>query len=131
MRTPRRFPVRLIRLLLLGALCGCSSPTAPGSDVLSVEVVPPALSLKNLVNVPVYTFIADPNYLALVDWTPCTDPAQCPSIAPGEKRSIPYTAITGYTPTTLEAIVYHWLLVPKSGGGFQPDGIRAIRVTLR
>ena len=130
MRMPSKPTRQQATILLIVALIGCGSPTAPDSEILRAQAIPPALSLQNLVQAPVYTFIADRDILALLNWAPCTNPEQCSGLGPGERRSIPFTEILGYVPHTTAVVVYHWRLLPKGGGGFEVDSVRALVVEL-
>ena len=127
-------PSRTRMVVALGALSclfsGCSNPLAPGEGAVAVLAIPPALHLTNQTPLPVYTFVIDRNTLAFTDWAPCRDPNSCAGIAPGATNVLPYSGIAGYSSDTREAIVYWWHLEPQSGGGFQPDSIRAVVVTL-
>ena len=119
----------LATALLVGALCACDSLTAPDTDLLHVQAVPPTLLIRNLVQVPVYTFIVDRDLLALIDWVPCTNPETCTRLTPGE-HTIPYSEISGYNENSREVAVYHWRLIAKPGGGFEPDSVRQLIVAL-
>ncbi|HEV2148802.1 MAG TPA: hypothetical protein VGR37_15465 [Longimicrobiaceae bacterium] len=125
-------PIRVHALVLaLAVLPACISPTEFRlQGPLSIEAEGGSLQLGNHTRETVYTFVVERSSAALINWAPCTDPAQCDGIAPNQRRRIPYSRITGYEPGEHEAIVYWWHLEARRGGGFRPDRIRAEVVRL-
>ena len=122
--------MRFISFLILA--CGafaCADGAGP-SDELQVDAIPPRLILANESSATVYVVVIERNSLAVVDWIPCIDPVMCPGIQPGADSIIRYDRITGYDSGEDEAVVYWWHLVPRSGGGYQPDEIRQVIVEL-
>jgi hypothetical protein len=131
--------VRSKLLLLAGLLLpGCGGALDPSrlgahddvvdqSDVLSARVDAGIVHLSTTAQEPVYYMIVNPQFLAL--WAACTEPATCPHVRPGQPTQVPLTSMLGYDPGAGEGVVYHWHLVPSSNGGYQPDIIRALRIT--
>jgi hypothetical protein len=115
---------------ILGMVLACVDPTAPVPGILEVRASAPVLQLTNQSIAPVYTFAIEAGTAALANWAPCTDPSRCRAIAPGQHTTLPYTAITGYSASAQQAIVFWWHLTPAAGAGFRPDSIRSVIVGL-
>lgn len=120
-------PARLALLLLLVA---CVSPTGLVSDG-TLEVLPRRadVQLRNLSDRAAYSFIAERETLALIDWRPCVT-ADCPSVAPHERLAVPHDRIVGYAPGAHEAVVFWWRAVPTGPGTFAADSIRSLIIRL-
>ncbi|HEU4557990.1 MAG TPA: hypothetical protein VFS20_09080 [Longimicrobium sp.] len=121
--------MRLLRLLAslvaLVSFAACDSPTFRLEGPLAIEVGSGRVQLHNRTDATVYFNVVEREYTALADWIPCSNPAACDGIAPGERQSIAYDDIMGYEAGAKEAVVYWWSLVPAPGGGYSPDNIRS------
>jgi len=130
----RHSTIHIRRVAALGAVAcvaiTCSNPTALTEGQLAVQAIPPSLRLTNETPLPAYTFVIERGAAAFTDWAPCRDPKSCLGIEPGATAIQSYSQIVGYTAAASQAIVYWWHLVPQSGGGFQPDTIRAVVTAL-
>ncbi|CAN5743383.1 hypothetical protein BH23GEM7_BH23GEM7_35290 [soil metagenome] len=116
-------------LLLVGAGCSMFTESSVGSS-LEVEATGSVLRLTNHTEQPVYYLAFEREMLALALWAPCTNPQECPRIAPGEQISVGYESISGYEAGKQEAVVLWYHLHPDSGGGFEPDSLRSVVVRL-
>ena len=123
-----------MRALRVGLVCvfsaACGSSTGPIADRLVVTAAPPQLQLTNESPAPVYVFAIESGLAMRANWGPCTDPATCRGIPAGATDELAYSGIAGYTESATHAIVYWWHLVPRDGGGYAPDSIRAVGVEL-
>ena len=117
----------LVRAVIIAAVA-CSSPVGPVEVEATVQQ---SVRMSNETSAPIYYFAVECDAAALINWAPCTDPATCRGIQPGQSRLIPFSEIGLYTPAAEAALVYWWHLVPSGGGTFAPDSIRAVRVALR
>jgi hypothetical protein len=115
---------------ILSFALACANPTGPNGGDVTVRAAPPVLELTNRSPVAVYSFIIERGAAAYTDWAPCTDPAQCAAINVGQRVSVAYAQIAGYSSGAREAIVYWWHLVPGVATGFRADSIRAVVVGL-
>jgi hypothetical protein len=115
--------------LLLGAACG--SPTGPGAD-LTVLAKGASLQLENHSDRRTFYFIHEREGAALINWAQCVDrdPLVCPSLEPGDRTVVPYSAIGGYQPGKTEAIVWSWKAVPGPGRRSIPSPVHATVVRL-
>jgi len=115
-------------VLVLAQACG--SATGPLGGNLVVRAAPPALSLSNESPATIFTFPIEATLAMRANWAPCSDPAHCSGIKPGDTKELPYAQIAGYAAGATQAIVYWWHLVPDGTAGFKPDSIRAVPVRL-
>jgi len=117
-------------MALLVGLATCTSSTAPtriGS--LTAAARNQQIELVNRTPLPVFTMVLGRSAAALIDWMPCVDPVQCPPIAPGARRNVPYPEGL-YGVVEHEALVYWWHATPGSNGVMRPDSIRVEIVQL-
>ena len=118
-------PRSLLGAFLLACSAACAALTEPdAAPSLQVSRRPAELVLTNATERPVYFAAFEEQTAAVTFWAPCDDPERCPHVAPGERKLIPYSAVSGYRPGAEVALVYWWHLVPKPGGGFRPDSTR-------
>lgn len=122
--------LRNIRLLAAAFLVGCLEVNAPSGRILSARLLSDGIELLNHSDDELYTFAADPDTLAVIDFSPCASPETCAGIPPGEAQKIPFDGITGYSEQSRDIVVLHWFLVPD-GDGFKPDTIRGMLLRLR
>ena len=122
-----------MKISFVGVVCvlslACTSSTSPIDGELRVNPAPPTLQLTNESPAPVYILVIEARLAIRANWAPCTDPALCRGIGVGATDEVAYTDIAGYTESATHAIVYWWHLVP-SGGGYEPDSIRAVGAEL-
>jgi ABC-type glycerol-3-phosphate transport system substrate-binding protein len=124
----------LKRLLLLCAavlLAACAGDPTGSDTPFAVSVQPDgdaALLLTNTDDQPVYFRIFNPDAFAL--WAPCTSPADCPEIAPGQTVRVTYAEIGLYAPESLEAEL-HWWQFRRAGDGYVEAGTGSSRIQLR
>jgi hypothetical protein len=112
--------------VLLAACAG--DPT--GSDG-TVRVEPDgasAILVTNTDDQPVYYRVFNPDAFAL--WAPCTSPADCPRIEPGQTVRIAYADIGLYAPDSTRAEL-HWWQFARSGDGYVETGTGSARVQLK
>lgn len=116
------------RLLIAGALLltACASLLGPDGAVRASEFQG-SINLVNDTRSPIYFFAISENDAPLALWAPCTDPASCEGVAARSSRLVPFPVRFG-TQQPDDALLYWWHLLPKSGGGYEPDSIRVIGV---
>lgn len=119
----------ILAITLLAGSTACDLLTGPGGGVEAYDD-PPNVVVVNDGDRPVYYFAIEQGTAALTLWGACDDPDTCDAVAPRERLEIPYASVTGYTAAAEVVLVYWWHLVPKSGGGYQPDEIRVLEVPL-
>jgi hypothetical protein len=126
-------PMKPASSILFAALvfAGCDNPVRPSSDLIIARSSNKTLQITNTSNDPVYTFAADSRTLALLDWAVCVDPIACSHVDAHDTQGIPYSSIIGQPAAGSTVVVYHWRLVPKAGGTFEADSIRALTVDLQ
>ncbi len=122
---------RTLSLLAVVAFAGCSTVTAPASDILTATPRAQALEIRSTSTEKVYYFVADRGALALIDFTICRDPSKCEAVAPGATKQIAYSGIIGHSPISTELVLYHWHLVPAAGGTYDQDSIRSTIVPIK
>lgn len=76
-----------------------------------------AIAVTNTGDQPVYYLIVNPE--ALASWMPCTSPADCPGIQPGQTVRIAYSAIGLHQPDSKQAELYWWRFT-RVGNGYVP-----------
>jgi hypothetical protein len=120
--------VTLVALLV--GLTNCDSSTAPTwIDGVSVVARNQRIELLNRTTSPVFTIVLGLKAAESADWYPCVDPIQCPPIAPGERRDVPYPHGLGGV-VEREALVYWWHATLGSDGVMHADKIRVGTVRL-
>ena len=110
-------------------LAACTGDPA-GSTEFAVSVRldgESAVAVTNTSGEPVYYMIY--NRDALASWAPCTSPADCPEIGPGETVRIPYAEIQLYQPGSTEAELQWWQF-ERVGGGYVTAGKGSARIRL-
>ena len=119
----------LVAALLLGA--ACSSPDGPdASHPLRVNARAGTLQVANVSGQRVFYFIYERQGAALINWAPCVDQAQCSSVAPGTRDTVPYSSIGGYAPGKTEAILWWWYAIPGPADAPVPGEMSAIVLRL-
>lgn len=109
-------PKRLLPVLAALLLAACSG-NATGSTEDGLRVEPAgetAIAVTNLRGEPVYYRIINSEVLA--SWAPCTSPADCPEIGPGQTVRIEYAEIDLYLPDSMEARLLWWQFARVDGG---------------
>lgn len=118
--------LRLLRLSLicvLGlALPGCRSTVEPASVPLDFTSDNAAITLTNSNPWPVYYAMMDPEFLALYDGVPCSDPTlNCQHVPANGSQRIPFTQIMGFSASSTKVLLWEYRLVPKNSGYEQRD----------
>lgn len=126
----------LLPVLALAGLAGCSSPFEGGEETVEATGQDGVLTIRNLGEERVYYFVLERNQVAVVDWTPCTDPEDpegCPRIEPGGQVQMDYEDVFGYDPGLEDprARVYWWRLVDAGLARLTPDRVRWVEADLR
>lgn len=118
--------MKAMSYLAIALILGLPACHLTGAET-QVEVVndPPDIAITNHGHRTIYYFAIDQNSLAFVLWGPCTDPDTCDRVRPGERVEIPHQS---FSPDAEVIAVHWWHLVPRQGGGFQPDSIRHEKV---
>jgi hypothetical protein len=122
---------RLLFLCAAALLAACAGDPTGSDTPFAVSVQPDgdgALLLTNTDDQPVYYRIWNPD--ALAQWAPCTSPADCPRIAPGQSVRVPYSEIGLWMPESREAEL-HWWQFRRVGDGYVEAGRGGSRVVLR
>jgi hypothetical protein len=82
--------------------------------------------LGNRDTVPLYVAMYDARVLPFIEWAPCTDPATCEGIRPGERR------VETLAPEVSDTVVvFWWRLIAGPGGVTVPDSVRAMPIPVR
>lgn len=111
------------------AACNGAPILADTPSALRVEPDgPAAIRVTNEDGEPVYYRIFNPDAFAL--WAPCTSPADCPEIAPGQTVRIEYAEIGLYAPDSTEAEL-HWWRFQRVGDAYVESGKGSARIQLR
>jgi hypothetical protein len=142
--------VRLSRSLLLLALtvasAGCSAAEAVTPEVIndgcgiprtmdcaagSLTVAPTAtgLTIVNQAERPVYLFAINAETLALLDWAPCTGGTNCPALAQGAQRDIPWAEVYWYAPSVKQYTVYWWTVTVQPDGTARADNVHNVTIS--
>jgi hypothetical protein len=114
---------------VLGLALGCASPTGPADSLLRVTARDAAVQVENVSERPVFYLVYERGATALINWS-ASVAADCPSVAPGARAAIPYTAIGGYVSGKREAIVWWWEAVPGPGDEPVPGAVHSVVVGL-
>lgn len=110
-------------------LAACAGDPA-GSDV-SLRVQPDgeaSIRVTNTGDRAVYYMIFNPD--AFASWAPCTSPADCPEIAPGQTVRIAYSEIGLYAPDSTQAEL-HWWQFRRTLDGYVATRQGSARIQLR
>jgi hypothetical protein len=123
---------RLIPLCAAALLAACAGDPTGGDTAFAVSVQPDGaaalLLLTNTDDQPVYYTLFSRD--ALASWAPCTSPADCPRIAPGQTVRVPYADIQMYTAQSAEAEL-HWWQFRRAGNGYVEAGTGGSIIQLR
>ena len=145
-RSRRLAPLVGVGALLLSALAACGeSSNAPAAPDLGgapaggiwagnvvVEGLTGAVRAGNNTTRPVGYAVFAREILPVINWRPCTERTGCPTIAPGERRTIAAADIPGINEGGRgEVVLYWWHLVEGRDGRLEPDSIRAVSATVR
>lgn len=121
---------RLLTVFAAVLLAACAGdPVGAIGDPLRAEPTgDAAIAVTNTGDLPVYYRIVNPD--ALASWMPCTAPADCPGIQPGETVRIAYSQIGLYQPVSAKADLYWWRFT-RVGDGHVPVDEGRLRIPLR
>ena len=124
--------ITVLTLLAILSVPGCRNPVGEDDLYVTVRRVADGLELTNRSSRTAYYFAADRDYLAFIDYAPCTTPSTCPGIEPGKTLQLPFTTILGYTPGTSEIMVSYWHFIQRGPGpGYDRTGEHNAAVSLR
>jgi hypothetical protein len=119
---------RLFAITAAVLLAACADdPLGSVPEPVHAEAAGDVIAVTNTGDQPVYYRIVTPD--ALASWMPCTAPADCPVIAPGETVRIAYAQIGLYEPTSTVAELYWWRFT-RVGDGYLPVDEGRLRVPL-
>lgn len=119
----------ILSLLAAALLAACASdPAAPDATVRVQPDGESAVLITNTDDEPVYYLIF--NSEAFASWAPCTSPADCPEIAPGQTVRVEYAQIELWAPDSREAKLLWWQF-RRAGEGYVEAGTGSTRVQLR
>lgn len=108
-------------------LAACSADPVGSDAAVRVERDGEAVRVTNTADQPVYYRIFNPDAFAL--WAPCTSPADCPEIEPGQTVRIEYAEIGLYAPHSTQAEL-HWWQFARAGDGYVETGKGSARIRL-
>ena len=89
-----------------------------------------ALVLKNLGAEPVYYAVLEEEFSTRARWAPCTAPAECPRVEPGQEARVAYPSIMGYQAGATAAKVFWYRLQADGQGGMRAGEVRSRSVPL-
>ncbi len=120
---------RLLTILAAVVLAACAGdPVGSIPDPLRAEPAGgAAVAVTNTGDLPVYYRIINPD--AFASWMPCTSPADCPEIGPGETVRIAYSEIGLYRPESTHAELYWWRFT-RVGDDYVPVDEGRLRIRL-
>jgi hypothetical protein len=139
---PRARALGAALLVAVAAACGprTERSVAPDLDAspaggvwagnVTAEAVRGALRVGNNTTRPVGYAVFAREVLPVIRWAPCTERSGCPSVAPGERLTIPGSDITGLRDGRGEVVLYWWHLVEGRDGRLQPDSVREVGARL-
>lgn len=103
----------------MAALIACSSATEPASTQLRVTSDGSAMMLENPNDWAIFYLAINPNWLALIDIGPCTDPAICPHVDAHGTARVPYSSIGGYEAGLKSVTLYQWRVRRRLDGEYE------------
>jgi hypothetical protein len=132
-----------LALTLAASGCAASEALTERAEVKSYEtgsqgiqagyvgVTPTASGLRivNQTERPVYLMAVNAETLALMYWAPCTGGEDCPALAQGEQREIPWASVTGYTAATKQFTVMWWNVLYPPSGTPQVENMHNVTIT--
>lgn len=115
---------------LLAACGGADAVAAPDEEnvpnqgivagTLEARAARPTVTLRNTTEFVVGYMIIDKDQATVALFPPCNQ--SCPLLRQGESVAVPYTAISGYTSSSREAIVMWWKYTRSADGTLRPTG---------
>ena len=127
-------PLRSLRGLaglLAAAVVACNSPTGTEPRQLRVTAASNTVTMENPNDWPVFYMIANPQFLALVDFALCEDPtADCPRVPARGTAHVAYNDIAGYTDGEAEATLWEWRLVRQLDGTYRANDLQTTTLQL-
>lgn len=132
-----------LALTLAASACAASEVLTEVSEVKSYEtgtqgikagyvgVTPTASGLRivNQTERAVYLMAVNAETLALLDWVPCTGGDNCPALAQGQQREIPWASVMGHSASTKQFTVMWWNVFYPPGGGPRAENLHSVTVT--
>jgi hypothetical protein len=98
---------RLVPTVLLAAALACHDSTGVGAPARA-RATPAGVVVHNGSEAPIFYFIGEAGWLALVDWIPCRDPLRCTPVPAGSDRVVPWSLVGGFAPDKHDFIVFWW-----------------------
>ncbi|MDF1505523.1 hypothetical protein [Roseisolibacter sp. H3M3-2] len=128
-------PLLLLSILTLAA-CDDGVVTPGGEPLPNVDGIwagnvavapaPGGVVLGNNTTRPVGYFVIERELATRALWGPCTARTGCPTVAVGERKTVPASQISGVEAGKRDVLVYWWHLVEGRDGALRPDSIRAV-----
>lgn len=124
--------LRVLPCLLAAFALACSSPTGTEPRPLRVVAAANTVTIENPNAWPVFYLVANPQFLALVDFALCEDPSSsCPRVPPRGSVHVAYTDIAGYEPGETEATLMQWRLERQVDGTYRSRDFQTTPLGLR
>ena len=124
--------LRALPCLLAALALACSSPTGTEPRPLRVVAAASTVTMENPNAWPVFYLVANPQFLALVDFALCEDPSSaCPRVPPRGTVHVAYADIAGYEPGETEATLMQWRLERQLDGTYRSRDFQATTLGLR
>lgn len=132
-------PTMLASALFLSACASEPNPTTaptpnagtPGiiAGTLEARAARPVLTLRNTTEFTVGYMVVDKDQMTVALYPPCGQ--NCPTLVQGASATVNFSAISGYTSASTEAVVMWWKYVRRADGSLQPEGgVQSTRVRL-
>jgi hypothetical protein len=124
--------MKLFSLLSFVGAAACSDPVAVESDILVAHMSDKHLELTNTSRERLFYFAVGNATIALVNWAPCVDVDDCPSVNARSTRSVPAGDVIFNKDHDTAIVVYHWKLIPATNSaGYTFDSVRVVTVPVR
>jgi hypothetical protein len=118
----------LAAVVLAVSAIACDDPAGVIQDKVEVVARLDEMSIRNGRDATIYFFAIDRQIAAAVDWFPCTNPAVCEGIRPGDTEVVPYADIVGQARSG-EVVVFWWHLV-EQGDAWTHDQMHSLLIRL-
>jgi hypothetical protein len=115
---------QVLQVALAATSLACGDPTSITQEQFTIRATGREVRLSNAAEMPTFYFVVERETAAVIDFAPCVEGPECPSVAPGATVRIPYSGISGYQAGRKEAIVFWWRSA-RTPAGLQPDSLRS------
>ncbi len=133
-------PFLLVAMALAPAGCGAGADLtqvisyetgAPGIQAGYVGITATAAGLKvvNQTERPIYLMAINAETLALIDLALCTGGTNCPSLAQGQQREIPWSSVLFYAENAKQFTVLWWNVTVQPDGSARANNLHNVAVT--